>query len=290
MQRIDPARPRIAYLGPSGSFSEEAAFLRFPKARFMLDEEATIRGVFEAVEKSGCLGVVPIENSLEGSVNQTLDLLWEYDLRIVGEIQLAVNHCLLARPNTRIGNVSIVYSHPNALGQCARFLTRRLSHAALREVDSTSRAASLAAKKPKAAAIASQRAAKKFGLAVLARGIQDYGRNYTRFIVISREDAPKSRRAKTSIIFVTHHRPGALWRALAPFARRHLNLTKIESRPVKSRSWEYAFHVDFEGHAEDPVPARALRELTRRTTFLKVLGSYPYNGRSNWAKSSRSRK
>ncbi len=282
MQRILGRKPetrehgiRVDYLGPRGSFTEEAALLCFPRRRSEFYDKTTIRDVFQTVNDWDDFGVVPIENSIEGPVNQTLDLLWQYNLNIVGEAELAINHSLLAKPGTRMTRIRRVYSHPNALGQCSIFLRTNLPDAAHQEVESTSRAALLASKRPGTAAIAGQQAARVYGLIVLARRIQDHRNNYTRFIVISRKEPSKSGPAKTSLVFVTKHRPGALWRALEPFARERINLTKIESRPVKSRPWEYSFYVDFEGHIRDQVPSRALKLLLQRTTFLKILGSYP---------------
>lgn len=269
----------VAYLGPRGSYTEEATFSYFSRASYRFMDRPTIGHVFQTVRDLGSHGVVPVENSIEGPVNQTLDLLWEYDLFIAGEVELAIQHCLLAREGTRLKSIGRVYSHPNALGQCGRFLRTRLPGASLHEVESTSKAAMLASRRHGSAAIAGHRAAREYGLRIIAKRVQDHPNNYTRFIVLSRREAPKSSSAKTSIIFGTAHLPGALWRALEPFARGRINLTKIESRPIKSKPWEYAFYVDFEGHGEAQGPREALRRLGQQATFVKLLGSYSRSSR-----------
>jgi len=263
---------RVAFLGPAGTFTHIAAQKAFPKAKLIPFE--AIEEVFAAVEGGKAdAGVVPIENSTEGSVNATLDLLLHTKLRIAGEIKLPIAHHLLAKPGVKLAGIKAVVAHPQALAQCREFLEKNLPNAERREASSTARACQLLDEE--SAAIASALAAKLYGLKFLARNIQDFTDNITRFIIISKKDSEKpTGRDKTSLVFSVEDRPGALLRALHVFADRGINLTKIESRPSRERSWEYVFFADFEGHRLDPTGADALRALEEVTTFVKVLGSY----------------
>jgi len=266
---------RAAYQGTAGAFSEEAALTVAP------DHEPlglpTFHEVFEAVtERRADIGVVPVENAVAGSINQTYDLLLDSDLHVVGEAYLRVRHNLLAPPGVRLEDIERVISHPQALSQCDGFLARHKLEAI--PVYDTAGAAKQLAENPEPglAAIASRRAAEVYGLEVLAENIEDFDFNYTRFFVIApEEEERKDLPYKTSIVFGVRHKPGGLLSALEGFAAENVNLTKLESRPRRDRAWSYVFYLDFEGHVEDPGPARAMMTLLRRAAFVKVLGSYP---------------
>jgi len=263
----------VAYLGPRTTFSHQAAVSHFGHA-VHLHAERTIGDVFEAVERGRAhYGVVPIENSQEGSVNATLDRFMETDARICAQVFLPVELNLLgAGP---LDKVRKVYSHPQPFGQCRRWLSENLPSAECVEVSSTARAAELAAAEPDAAAIAGRMAAEEFALPVLAPSIQDAASNVTRFFVIGKKAARPSGRDKTSAMFAVKDQPGALARALEPFEKAGLSLTRIESRPSKRQPWEYYFFADFAGHAEDEKVAQALAGLAKVCAFTRILGSYP---------------
>jgi prephenate dehydratase len=266
---------KVGFQGERGAYSEEAV-----RTYFGGDVEVfpckTIRDVFKNTE-AGVIdyGVVPIENSIEGSVYETYDMFLSSSARVVGEIILRIRHCLVALPETSINDVKVVYSHPQALAQCRGFLSSLGAETAVTYDTAGSVKMIKENGLRNAAAVASERAAQLYGMAVLAKGIEDYGHNYTRFLVISMHEAQRGQENKTSIIFSTAHRPGSLYNALGAFARHNINLTKIESRPTRQRPWEYYFFVDFEGHHEDQHVRDALRELANNTVFIKVLGSYP---------------
>ena len=264
----------VAFQGEHGAYSEQAAMTHFQNAHTM--PTRTIRAVFKSVEVGQSnFGMVPAENSLEGSVNQTYDMLLESPLKIRGETKIRVTHCLVAEPGTAISDLRIVYSHPQALAQCANFLdTLRIE--AIPAYDTAGSARMIAEKKLKgAAAIASERAAELYGLVILQRNIEDLSGNFTRFFMIGKEDMPRTGNDKTSIVFGTEHAPGSLHKALSEIADRQINLTKIESRPTRTTPWEYHFFIDFHGHRTDKVCAEALEAIRDSTTFLKILGSYP---------------
>ncbi|MEM3032021.1 MAG: prephenate dehydratase [Nitrososphaerota archaeon] len=265
----------VAFQGERGAYSEEAIHTHFgPDVETVPCK--TIREVFNRTEaKTVDYGVVPVENSIEGSVSETYDMLLTSSVKVAGEIILRISHCLIVNPETELRDVRIVYSHPQALAQCRSFITSLRAEVAI----TYDTAGSVKLIKENglrdAAAIASERAAKLYGMRVLARGIEDYGWNYTRFLLVSTRDAEPAPDSKTSIIFSTAHVPGALYHALGAFANNGLNLTKIESRPTRQRPWEYYFFVDFEGHQDDEICRKALAELSSKVIFLKVLGSYP---------------
>ncbi len=265
----------VAYQGERGAYSEEAVYTHFgPDVKAVPCR--TIREVFNNTEaRTVDYGVVPVENSIEGSVSETYDMFLTSSVKVVGEIILRISHCLIVNPETELKDIRLVYSHPQALAQCRGFIASLGAEL----VTTYDTAGSVRLIKDKglrdAAAIASERAAEIYGMRVLARGIEDYGRNYTRFLVISTREAESSKDSKTSIIFSTAHIPGALYHALGAFANNGLNLTKIESRPTRQRPWEYYFFVDFEGHQDDERSRKALSELASKVIFLKVLGSYP---------------
>jgi chorismate mutase/prephenate dehydratase len=264
----------VAFLGPEGSFSHMAVQNQFGGG-VKLSPQETIAGVFDAVERGrASVGLVPIENSLEGSVKATLDRLIATPLKIRAEAFLRVSHCLVSAC-ADLSKVEKVYSHPQGLAQCRQWLGLNLPGVPLFEASSTAAAARIAAAEPGSAAIASRVAAEKFGIAVLASEIEDFALNTTRFLVMGSGKTIKSGRDKTSVLMGSAHIPGALHKALGPFAAEGLNLLRIESYPIRERNWEYLFFLDFEGHAGEKGPAECLRKMEQFTTFIKVLGSYP---------------
>lgn len=264
----------VAYLGPRATFTHQAALQHFGTA-VTYSPARSIADVFEDVEHGRTdYGVVPVENTTEGAVNVTLDRLIESDAIICGELALTVAQHLLSFARD-LGDVKAVISHPQALAQCRGWLGQHLPDVPTQEVTSTAAAAEMAAADVTVAAIASELAAELYGVPVLRPRIEDNPHNSTRFLVIGRRPAGPTGRDKTSILFAMRNEPGALYRILEPFARRGLNLTKIESRPARRQPWEYVMFVDFEGHRDVPDVAAALREIAERTLFLKVLGSYP---------------
>ena len=274
-QKVGKQTVKVAFQGEKGAYSEMAVYTFFGKNAEVLPCR-DFKDVFENVDKQDAeYGVVPIENSLEGSVNQTYDLFLKYNLKVKGEVIVRVSHCLLANRDTKLEQVKTVYSHPQALAQCRNFLERS-QWELIPTYDTAGSAKMLKEKALKdAAAIASERAAELYGLTILAREIEDTPNNYTRFFVLSKEDSPKTGNDKTSIIFGATHNPGSLYNALSEFAKRGVSLTKIESRPTKQTPWEYNFYLDFEGHRTEPKCADALKALRDHSTFIKILGSYP---------------
>ena len=266
---------KVAFQGEIGAYSEIAVYKHFPPDAQTIACKS-FSYVFKSVEAGNAdYGVVPIENSIEGSVNQVYDLFLEYDLEVCGEIILKIEHCLLANQNANLDSIKVVYSHPQALAQCSDFL-ERLGCEIIPTYDTAGGAKIIKERGTNdVAAIASERAAEIYGMKILARDISNTPDNYTRFLVISREDSPPTGNDKTSIIFSLKHVPGSLYKALEEFALREINLTKIESRPTKRRPWEYNFYLDFEGHRNDPKCMEALRGLEKKATFIKILGSYP---------------
>ena len=264
----------VAYLGPEASFSHMAAETHFGgSTRFC--PTASIAAVFEEVERGTAnLGIVPVENSLEGSVNVTLDKLISTPLTIRAEVYLRISQCLLSKADG-IEKITKIYSLPLVLAQCQGWLRRNLPHCAFIDTESTSAAARIVSEIGDGAAIGSRLAADTYHLNILAEGIEDHPLNTTRFIVVGEGESDVTGRDKTSILFATAHTPGALHRALEPFASREVNLMKIESHPVRERLWEYLFFVDFAGHVKDGKIRQCLEGLRKSATFLKVLGSYP---------------
>ena len=265
---------KLAYFGPEGTFTHLACARRFGVSAHFVPVRS-IGDVFAEVEKGNVeYGVVPIENSSEGVVSHTLDMFVESDLKICGEILLEVSHSLLSKSGD-LRKVKKVYSHPHAFAQCRKWLEANLPRVPLYEASSTAAAAKLATKELTAAAIASELAASLYNLKVISRKIEDTSRNFTRFLIISQTPTAPSNRDKTSLMFSIKDRVGALYRILEPFAKYQINLTKVESRPSKTKAWEYIFYLDIEGHlADEPVKA-ALALLQEECLFLKVLGSYP---------------
>jgi prephenate dehydratase len=263
---------RLAYQGEPGAYSEAAA-LHYggPQAETLPCK--TFDEVFEAVVKRRAThGVVPLENSIGGTIHRNYDLLLEHELTITGEVELDVVHCLLALPGTRLADVKVVYSHPQALAQCERYL-KDLGVLVEAVYDTAGGAKLVSEQKLGAAAVlASRRAAEVFGLEVLQEAVQDYEYNITRFAIIG--GAPPAEANKTTIVFALPSTPGALFKALSVFALRDINLTKLESRPMRGRPWEYLFYVEVEARRDDLLCARALTHLAEFARWTRVLGTY----------------
>ncbi len=263
----------IAYLGPAATFTHQAALSRFGVAVEYLPVH-TIGDVFTEVETGHAdYGVVPIENSTEGAVNSTLDMLSHSTLKICSEIRHEISHCLIA--NERTEAITKIYSKAEAIGQCNHWLRTTFPTAELIEVSSTAAAAERAAKEPAAAAVASELAAQMYNLAVVERNIEDIHHNETRFLVIGNQDSPPSGDDKTSLMFATKDRVGALHEVLGILRDCGINLSMIESRPSRKKAWEYYFFTDFDGHATDQKIEEAIKRLEGQCEFVKVLGSYP---------------
>ena len=265
----------VAFQGEIGAYSEEAA-LQFFGPSIQGKPCESLDDVFKVAERGEVqFGIVPIENSLEGSIGRVYDLLLNSILKVCGEIELRVAHCLVARPEARLDLVKRVYSHPQALGQCRAFL----KHLDCELIATDNTAGSVKMIKEvgmvDGAAIASARAAEIYGMKILAREIEDTPNNFTRFFILSKQDSMPSGNDKTSVVFSLKDRPGTLYESLKEFAVRDMNLTKIESRPTRQKLWEYNFYLDFEGHRNDKAPREALDNLDRISRFIKVLGSYP---------------
>jgi chorismate mutase / prephenate dehydratase len=265
---------RVSFLGPQHTYSHEAALGRFGgSAEF--HPEPSISAVFQALDAERAdYGVVPVENSTEGSVGLTLDLLIDTPATIVGEILMPVRHALMSREGDP-AKIQRILSHQQSLGQCRNFLAANYPRAELEAVASNALAAQRAAEDETSAAICSAAAADGYGLRIIAENIQDVANNVTRFLVLGRQRTARSGADKTSLLFALPERSGVLHGALSLFARDKINLTMIQSRPQREKPWAYLFFVDFEGHRDDPAVKRALATLERRALFLKVLGSYP---------------
>lgn len=267
----------VAYLGPEGTFSEMAMFKHFGHA-VQGQPAASIDEVFRRVEaRSVHNGVVPVENSTEGAIGRTLDLLLTTPLKICGEVVLRVRQNLLAKSGDQRPrrDFARVYSHPQSLGQCHAWLSQNLPGAERVPVSSNAEAARRAAEEPDACAIGPELAAERYGLALVARSIEDDPRNMTRFLVLGWNEAGPSGRDRTSIVMSAANRPGAVHELISPFARHGVSMSRIESRPARTGQWEYLFYVDLEGHLSEPRVAQALAELKEKAPFVKVFGSYP---------------
>ena len=266
---------KIAYLGPEGSFSNQAAFRKFGVSSEFFPV-SSFEDVFREVHgRRADFGIVPVENSVEGSVGDVLDMLLEWDLSISAECFERIEHFLLSLSGD-IGEVKTVASHPHALGQCRKWIAANLYGVALLETSSTAAAAKIAARDKSVAAIASEFSGSIYSLKTIESHIEDSPRNTTRFVVVGREKPSPSGEDKTSIAFSVRDEPGALHKTFfLPFSESGINLTKIESRPSRDRQWEYVFFADFSGHHEEEAVMDALGRVEANCVFLKILGSYP---------------
>jgi len=276
-------RPRrvVAFQGEQGAFSQEAMSQLLGRRVQGLPCQ-TFEDVFLRLkEKAAEAAVIPIENTLAGSVHENYDHLVNFNLKIVGETQVRISHCLIALPGTSFGNIRQVYSHPVALNQCLRFFARNPQLERVPFYDTAGSVKMIVEEgRGDAAAIASALAAETYGARILRRGLEDDRRNFTRFFLLRRPKdrvprLPAGRPWKTSLVFSTRNVPGALFRALSAFALRDINLTKIESRPLRGKPWEYLFYLDFLGRVDEPRVRNALAHLGELADFLRVLGSYP---------------
>lgn len=265
---------RVAFLGPQSTFTHMAAMQQFGLSAQLVPLKS-IPSVFEEVERRRAhYGVVPVENSTEGVVNHTLDMFIGSELQVIAEIMLEISHNLLSKTGDE-EKISKIVSHPQPLAQCRHWLEENMSDVPLVDVASTAAAAQLAAEDESAAAIASHAAAVQYSLQVVKAKIEDNPNNFTRFLVIGKKTPEKSGQDKTSIMFSVKDEPGILYRMLEPFSKRQINLSKIESRPMKQKAWEYIFFLDLIGHINDEPITGAIEELRGHCHFLKVLGSYP---------------
>lgn len=264
----------IAYLGPAGTYSEQAAFSYFGQSVKGLPCPS-LDEVFRAVEAgSADFGVVPVENSTEGVVSRTLDLLLQSPLTISGEVALPIHHNLMSQSGTLDG-VTRICSHAQSLAQCQHWLTAHFPRLERQAVSSNAEAARMAAADPNVAAIAGESAATQYGLQIAFSHVQDDPHNRTRFVVVGTQDPAPSGRDQTSLILSVPNRAGAVVALLEPLANNGVSMTRFESRPAKSGAWEYYFYIDFEGHRDDPNVAKALESLRQNAAYCKVLGSYP---------------
>ena len=265
---------KVAFQGEPGAYSEQAVFNYYGNIETKPCESFDM--VFDTVVSGECEnGLIPIENSLAGSIHQNYDLLLRHDLHIVGEYLLRVQHCLIALPGVKKADVRKVISHPQALGQCAAYLRGH----GIKPEQAYDTAGSVKMLKESGArdtaAIASRRAAELYQMQILEEGIEDNAENYTRFLAITTENVQSQGEAKTSIVFTLKNQPGALFKALSVFALRDIDLTKIESRPLQGKPWEYLFYIDFIGATHEETVRKALDHLSEYALMVRVLGSYP---------------
>jgi chorismate mutase/prephenate dehydratase len=266
---------KVAYLGPEGTFTQQATLKHFGESAVSLPM-AAIDEVFREVEAGAVnYGVVPVENSTEGVINHTLDSFMDSSLRISGEVVLRIHHHLLVGETTRRDKVSRVYSHPQSFAQCRKWLDAHFPHAERVPVSSNAEAARLVKTEWHSAAIAGDMAAKLYGLTRLAEKIEDRPDNSTRFLIIGNHEVPMSGEDKTSVVVAMRNQPGALHELLEPFHRHQIDLTRLETRPSRSGVWNYVFFIDFKGHRDEPRVTAVLDEVRLRAAELKVLGSYP---------------
>jgi chorismate mutase/prephenate dehydratase len=264
---------RIGYLGPGGSFSHNAAMLKFGQS-VEYEPLTDITSIFEEVSKGHCdLGLAPVENTMGGGVIETLDALIDSDVKVCAEVLMAIHHNLLG--NCSMEQVEKIYSKPEVFAQCRNWLSATFKGTQTIPVASTARAAQLAAEEPNTAAIGSSVAAELYGLRIICENIEDIANNVTRFLVISREDARPTGEDKTAILFSTAHKAGALAEVLDIFKRYDINMTNIESRPSRKRQWEYYFFVDFLGHRSEKHIQDGLEESRKHCLQLSILGSFP---------------
>lgn len=263
----------VTFQGERGAYSEMATLQYFPNAKVM--PKKSFQDVFDSIETCEAnYAVVPIENSIEGSINETYDLLLQTKTTVTGEIYQRVRHCLIVNKGTTLDELEAVYSHPQAIAQCRNYLQLKRLDSVL-TYDTAGAVKMIKERKiMNAAAIASRRAAEIYDMDVLEEGIEDRKNNFTRFLVLSKTKTEPTGHDRTSIIFSVKHLPGALFGILKEFSSREINLTRIESRPTKETPWEYNFYVDFEGHCDDETIKKALQSIKNKTAFFKILGSY----------------
>jgi len=265
---------KVAFFGPKATFTHQAAMQQFGLSAELVPQKS-IPAVFEEVEKGRAqYGVVPVENSTEGMVSHTLDMFMESDLKINAEVLLEIHHYLLSRTG-RFEDIRKICSHLQPIAQCRNWLAEHLPNVPVVDVASTAVAAQIVSEDYTAAAIASESAASMYDLKIVRERIEDQVNNFTRFLIIARKLAEKSGDDKTSLMFSVKDEVGILYRMLEPFAKRGINLSKIESRPLKKKAWEYIFFLDLMGHISDPAIAEAVQELKQCCQFVKILGSYP---------------
>ncbi len=269
---------RVSYLGPAGTYSEEAARNRFGVTSELVPV-ATLDEVLAATEKQKAdLAVVPVENSTEGSVNRTLDLLLESKLSIIGELDLSIHHQLLTKAKN-LKDVKTVAAHPQALAQCRVWLQKNLPHAKHLAMESNAQAAQAAAEDPALAAVAGKLAAEQYGLAALASNIEDDSANTTRFLVLGNLEVSRTGQDKTSLVCSVPNRPGSLGELITILSDAGVNMTKLASRPSPTGIWDYVFYIDVDGHKDDAPVAKAIKKMEEQASFVKVLGSYPKDAR-----------
>lgn len=266
---------KVAYLGPEGTFTQQAALKHFGKSAVTLPMAAIDEVFREVIAGAADYGVVPVENSTEGVVNSTLDSFLDSSVYISGEVELRIHQHFLVGPNTREENITRVYSHAQSLAQCRKWLDAHYPRIERIAVSSNSEAAKYVKGEWNSAAIAGDMAAELFGLTKLREKIEDRPDNSTRFFIIGSQKVPPSGEDKTSIIVTTHNHPGALHDLLLPFHEAQIDLTRIETRPSRTTKWNYVFFIDFKGHCQDPAVARVLEKLRGRVAEVKMLGSYP---------------
>ena len=268
-------RTRVAFLGPEGTFTQQAALKHFGHAVEAVPLGA-IDEVFREVEAGAVhYGVVPVENSTEGVVNHTLDTFIASSLKICGEVELRIHHHLMIGERTREDSITRIYSHQQTLAQCRKWLDSHMPNAERVPVSSNAQAARRLNDEWNAAAIAGEVAAEIYGLKIIKRNVEDHPDNTTRFLIIGRQDVPPSGNDKTSILVSMKNRPGALYHVLKPFQENSISLTRVESRPSRSGTWSYVFFIDFEGHQQDAKVIQVLEILEREALDVRVLGSYP---------------
>ena len=273
---IQKTHLKISFLGPSGTYTEQAARSFFSKDNAIFLPQINISEVFRSVENDEVdYGVIAIENSTAGSVGENLDLLVESNLIVCGEIIEKIRHCLISKSDINLKDIKQIYSHPQPFSQCRQFLEHQFPTTELITTKSTANAVELVKNKENAAAIGSELAAKLNNLLILKKGIEDNINNFTRFFVIGKKVPHQTNNDKTSIVFTVKHEPGALLKALEAFSKRNINLTKLESRPLKTTTWEYFFFLDFIGNIKEQKCKEAIDELKKNTSMLKILGSFP---------------
>ncbi|RZN62083.1 MAG: prephenate dehydratase [Methanonatronarchaeia archaeon] len=264
---------RLITLGPSGTYSEKAAE-RWAGTQEK-EPEITLKPSPDEVIKEinqNSHGILPIENSIQGTVLRTIDLLKQEDIKIKGEIIIEINHCLIGHQNQEI---EIIVSHPQALAQCRNYKSQKYPQAETRTTGSTAHAAKLTTEFKNMAAIAPKETAEKYGLQIIDKNIQDVEQNQTRFFVLAKQDEEPTGNDKTTLIFSVKQKPGTLHKSLTPFAKRNINLTKLESRPSRKQLGDYYFIIDFEGHRKQTEIKETIKELKQHTEYIKILGSYP---------------